>query len=68
MAFECVRQPWGPNGPKFMVGTAAPTTGYWNQGDFVFNTAPSPSGTFGWVCTTAGDTGVAVWRRVAVNA
>lgn len=40
---------------SFKHGSAAPTTGKWERGDFVMNDTPSPSGVFGWICTTAGD-------------
>lgn len=45
-------------------GTAAPTTGTWSQGDFVWNTAPAEAGSssskyviLGWVCTVSGTPG-----------
>lgn len=41
-------------------GTAAPVSGTWNQGDIVYNTAPSAGGTVGWVCTTGGSPGT--WK------
>jgi len=41
-------------------GTAVPTTGTWNRGDQIRNTAPSPGGFIGWVCTTAGTPGT--WK------
>jgi hypothetical protein len=44
--------------------TAAPTTGTWNQGDFIRNSAPSELGSggskyviFGWICTVSGTPG-----------
>lgn len=43
--------------------SAAPTTGTWNQGDQVWNTAPASGGTPGWVCTTAGTPGT--WKAMA---
>jgi hypothetical protein len=46
---------------KQMFGTAAPTTGAYNQGDRMFNTNPSPNGNnMGWVCTTGGSPGT--WK------
>lgn len=39
---------------------AAPTTGTWNRGDILYNTAPSASGKVGWVCTTGGTPGT--WK------
>jgi hypothetical protein len=41
-------------------GTAAPTTGRWERGDLVRHSAPSASGTEGWVCTAAGTPGT--WK------
>lgn len=40
--------------------TAAPASGTWAVGDIVYNTAPAPSGTIGWVCTSAGTPGT--WK------
>lgn len=48
---------WNPN---ITYDTAAPTSGTWSRGDIVYNTAPSASGTVGWVCTTAGTPGT--WK------
>lgn len=49
---------------KYTAKTAAPTTGNWNIGDFVSNTAPAEAGgagskyvVIGWVCTVAGTPG-----------
>jgi hypothetical protein len=42
------------------LNTAAPTTGAWNVGDIVYNSAPTAGGTIGWVCTTAGTPGT--WK------
>lgn len=36
---------------------AAPSTGTWNAGQFVFNANPIPGGNVGWVCTTGGTPG-----------
>ena len=36
---------------------AAPTSGHYHVGDVIFNTGAAPSGTVGWVCTTAGTAG-----------
>lgn len=51
-------------------GTAAPTTGTWKQGDFVWNTAPSEAGSggskyvvVGWVCTVGGTPGTWLQQR-----
>lgn len=50
--------------------TAAPTTGTYNQGDFIRNSAPSELGAvsskyviFGWICTVAGTPGTWVECR-----
>lgn len=37
--------------------SAAPSTGTWERGDIIWNSAPSPSGAPGWVCTTSGTFG-----------
>ncbi len=42
----------GPN--RHYTGSAAPTTGTWQVGDRIYDTAPVAGGTEGWVCTTAG--------------
>lgn len=48
-------------GQRSMLSAGAiPTTGTWKVGDIVFNNAPAPSGTIGWVCTTAGTPGT--WK------
>jgi hypothetical protein len=44
-------------GPDKDVGAAEPTSGYYPRGFIRYNSAPSPSGTLGWVCTTAGIAG-----------
>ena len=41
-------------------GSAAPTTGRYEQGDLFFNIAPTAGGTVGWVCVTGGSPGV--WK------
>jgi parallel beta-helix repeat protein len=38
-------------------GTAAPTTGTWERGDFVYNTAPQIGAAIGWVCVSNGTPG-----------
>ena len=50
--------------------TAAPTTGAWNRGDFIRNSAPielgSPGSRYvvhGWICVTAGTPGTWVPAR-----
>lgn len=43
-----------------LFGSAAPTGGPWLRGDIIYNTAPSASGTIGWVCVTAGTPGT--WK------
>lgn len=40
--------------------SAAPTTGTYLVGDIVYNSAPTSSGTIGWVCVTAGTPGT--WK------
>jgi len=43
-----------------LLGTAAPTTGTYEVGDILYNSAPTAGGTIGWVCTTAGTPGT--WK------
>ena len=56
--------------PRWYSGTAAPTSGLnYNVGDIVFNTSPTPSSgntalIVGWVCTTAGAGGTAVFQAM----
>jgi len=40
--------------------SAAPTTGYWNIGERVYDSTPSAGGKLGWVCVTAGTPGT--WK------
>lgn len=60
--------------PRWYQGTAAPTSGnYYNVGDIVYNATPSAptSGTqmvIGWICTTAGAGGTAVFQQINSNA
>lgn len=42
---------------KFMTGGSAPTEGYFNKGDIVWNTDPKASDYIGWVCVTPGTPG-----------
>lgn len=46
---------WNPR--SVYGGFSTTTTGTWNVGDRVKNTAPIPGGNEGWVCTTAGTPG-----------
>ena len=43
-----------------MLGTAAPTSGTYQQGDIFYNSAPASAGYIGWVCTVAGTPGT--WK------
>lgn len=43
-----------------LLDTAAPTTGTYDVGDIVYNSAPAAGGTIGFVCTTAGTPGT--WK------
>jgi len=60
--------------PRWYMGTAAPTSGnYYNVGDIVYNATPTASsGTvqcvIGWICTTAGVGGTAVFTVINSNA
>ena len=51
------------NNDRDWYGSAAPTTGSWNRGDVVWNSAPSAGGTPGWMCTASGTPGT--WRAMA---
>jgi len=42
------------------LGSAAPTTGTYLQGDIVYNSAPTAGGNIGWVCTAGGTPGT--WK------
>ena len=42
------------------LGTAAPTTGAYLQGDIIWNSTPASGGYIGWVCTAAGTPGT--WK------
>lgn len=44
-------------GKRMMMGTAAPTTGTYAQGDYVRNSAPAVGQPKGWICTVAGTPG-----------
>lgn len=48
------------NGKRIFWGTAAPTTGTWNAGDIILNSAPAAGGYIGWVCVTTGTPGT--WK------
>jgi hypothetical protein len=55
---------------RYQAATAAPTTGTYQQGDFVTNSAPTELGVatakyviLGWVCTVAGTPGTWVQSR-----
>lgn len=50
----------GVNLNLVQYAAAAPTTGTWNRGDIIHNTAPSPMGFAGWICTTSGTPGT--WK------
>lgn len=42
-------------------GTAAPVSGTYAKGTVVFNSDPTPGGSVGWICTTAGTPGT--WKE-----
>lgn len=46
--------------PSINWAAAAPTTGTYNIGDIVYNSAPAASGTIGWVCVATGTPGT--WK------
>jgi len=45
---------------RHAAATAAPTSGFWAQGDIVWNSAPAAEGFIGWVCVTGGEPGT--WK------
>jgi len=45
------------NDKKHLSASAPPTGGQFNQGDIVWNSAPSQRGHIGWVCVRAGNPG-----------
>jgi len=47
------------------AATAAPTTGTYQQGDFIRNSAPASGGVLGWVCVVAGTPGT--WDTVGIG-
>lgn len=56
----------------YLGSTSAPPSaagdGTFEVGDLVINNAPTPSGTWAWVCTTRGVGGTAVFKAIAVGA
>ena len=53
----------GRNGIQVISGSAAPTSGTWNQGDTVLNSGAGASGApFGWACIAAGTPGT--WQEL----
>jgi len=46
----------GPLGTITIWDTTTPATGYWIQGDIVYNTAPAAGGFIGWVCVSTPST------------
>lgn len=46
----------GPTDQMTIWDTTTPASGYWLQGDIVYDTTPSASGYIGWVCTTTPST------------
>lgn len=51
---------WGASTVNRDVGTAAPVSGTWAQGDIRFNLTPTAGGFIGWVCTAGGTPGT--WK------
>lgn len=50
-------------------GDSVPTSGTYAKGNIIFNSAPTPGGKIGWVCTTSGTAsstpgpGIAVFKE-----
>jgi hypothetical protein len=47
---------------KVESGAAAPSSGAYNQGDIVFNAAPTAGGPMGWMCVAGGSPGT--WKAM----
>ena len=47
--------------------TGVPTTGTFNRGDLAIEQVPTPTGAWGYSCTTAGVNGAAVWQTLYVS-
>ena len=45
---------------KFAVASQIPASGFYNEGDIVWNTQPKPTGYVGWVCIKTGTPGL--WK------
>lgn len=56
----------GGSSLKFSGASQPPTSGSYNEGDFIRNVLPKPGGYFGWVCVSSGKPGK--WRGVKVEA
>ncbi len=54
------------HGNEWQFASAAPSNGYHNVGEVVWNTATTAGGSPGWVCTTAGSPGT--WKAKAAVA
>lgn len=50
----------GTRGSRIFMGSAAPSSGAYVQGDIVLDTTPSASSFIGWVCTSGGSPGT--WK------
>lgn len=55
--------PWGNGRPKVYLGTAVPSNGAYNQGDIIWNSAPSITSPAGWICTTGGTDATVVFAQ-----
>lgn len=51
------------NGKRYEPGTAAPSSGNYTTGDYVFNTDLS-TGVTGWICTSGNDADAGTWKAV----
>lgn len=50
---------------KISYGTAVPASGWCQQGDVVWRTDATANQSPGWICTTSGVGGAAVWKAMA---
>ena len=53
-----IAAPAGTRWRSHAYRSEAPTTGEWTVGDIVYDIAPSPGGSLGWVCVVSGAPGV----------
>ena len=58
--YQATSTGWAASSVRRGMGTAAPVSGTWVQGDIVYNSTPTAGGVIGWVCVTGGTPGT--WK------